>query len=89
MDEVERALSVHMDCNSFYLLNTCRHYRYQLQRSRHGVSVVKKKRKNQRSDVKAAVQSITVKNMKEMKEGIHTKEKEHIHQSLRLLVYGS
>lgn len=29
VDEVEGALSVHVDCNRFYLLNTCRHYRYQ------------------------------------------------------------
>lgn len=41
----KKVLSVHVDCDRLYLLNTCRHYRYQSQRSRHGVTVVKKEKK--------------------------------------------
>lgn len=47
--------------------------------------LLKKKKKYQRSDIKAALQSITV-NIKKMKEGIHTNEKDQIHPSPHLWI---
>lgn len=51
--------------------------------------LLKKKKKNQRSDIKAASPSIAVKNINEMNEGIHTHQKDQIHQSIRLVIYAS